>query len=69
MTSRGTGRGPRCGNNPNYRMSAGDRAVVKEFRAYLAARKGEGPPLAGGSPQELSRPRDEAESTVSEEQP
>lgn len=31
--------GPPCGNNPNFRMSPGDRAVVEEFMAYLAARK------------------------------
>lgn len=31
--------GPPCGNNPNFRMSPEDRAVVEEFMAYLAARK------------------------------
>ncbi|MFF5842157.1 hypothetical protein ACFY74_11890 [Streptomyces massasporeus] len=30
--------GPACGNNPNYRMSDGDRQAVEDFRAYLAAR-------------------------------
>ncbi|MEV3857768.1 hypothetical protein AB0J38_26010 [Streptomyces sp. NPDC050095] len=30
--------GPPCGNNPNYRMSDGDRTAVEEFRAYLTAR-------------------------------
>ncbi|MGW0131928.1 hypothetical protein [Streptomyces sp. NPDC003299] len=30
--------GPACGNNPNYRMSDGDRQAVDAFRAYLAAR-------------------------------
>ncbi|MFI9340002.1 hypothetical protein ACIG0D_01800 [Streptomyces sp. NPDC052773] len=30
--------GPACGNNPNYRMSDGDRQAVAEFRAYLDAR-------------------------------
>jgi hypothetical protein len=30
--------GPACGNNPNYRMSDGDRRVVDSFRAYLTAR-------------------------------
>ncbi|MFH8805196.1 hypothetical protein ACH4F6_37600 [Streptomyces sp. NPDC017936] len=30
--------GPPCGNNPNVRLTPGDRAVVEEFRAYLAAR-------------------------------
>jgi len=28
--------GPACGNNPNYRMSDGDRQAVGSFRAYLA---------------------------------
>lgn len=27
--------GPRCGNNPNFRMSDGDRKVVEEFQAFL----------------------------------
>lgn len=31
--------GPPCGNNPNFLMSPGDRAVVEEFMDYLAARK------------------------------
>ncbi|MEW2451239.1 hypothetical protein AB0896_27400 [Streptomyces parvulus] len=30
--------GPACGNNPNYRMSEGDRLVVEDFKAYLADR-------------------------------
>jgi hypothetical protein len=30
--------GPACGNNPNYRMSDGDRRAVDSFRAYLTAR-------------------------------
>lgn len=30
--------GPACGNNPNYRMSDGDRQAVADFRAYLAHR-------------------------------
>jgi hypothetical protein len=30
--------GPPCGNNPNFRMSPGDRAVVEEFMEYLALR-------------------------------
>jgi len=30
--------GPPCGNNPNYRMSDGDRAAVESFRAYLTVR-------------------------------
>lgn len=30
--------GPACGNNPNYRMSDGDRRVVEDFKAYLADR-------------------------------
>ncbi|WP_327592491.1 hypothetical protein [Streptomyces chartreusis] len=36
MTDRSTG--PRCGNNPNYRMSDGDRQAVDDFKAYLAGR-------------------------------
>lgn len=36
MTDRSTG--PRCGNNPNYRMSEGDRKAVDDFKAYLADR-------------------------------
>lgn len=30
--------GPRCGNNPNVRLTPGDRKVVEEFQEYLAAR-------------------------------
>ncbi|WP_129307968.1 hypothetical protein [Streptomyces sp. L2] len=30
--------GPACGNNPNYRMSDGDRQVVEDFKAYLVTR-------------------------------
>ncbi|MFJ8538133.1 hypothetical protein [Streptomyces sp. NPDC093591] len=30
--------GPACGNNPNYRMSEGDRRAVEDFKAYLADR-------------------------------
>ncbi|HZF92041.1 hypothetical protein [Streptomyces sp.] len=36
MTDRPTG--PACGNNPNYRMSDGDRQAVEAFQAYLAER-------------------------------
>jgi hypothetical protein len=36
MSQRPTG--PACGNNPNYRMSDGDRQAVENFRAYLTAR-------------------------------
>jgi hypothetical protein len=36
MSQRPTG--PACGNNPNYRMSDGDRQAVEDFRAYLADR-------------------------------
>jgi hypothetical protein len=36
MTHRPTG--PACGNNPNYRMSDGDRQAVETFKAYLAGR-------------------------------
>lgn len=31
--------GPRCGNNPNVRLSPGDQKVVDEFVAYLRQRK------------------------------
>ncbi|MFF9285435.1 hypothetical protein [Streptomyces griseosporeus] len=30
--------GPACGNNPNYRLSDGDRQAVDAFRTYLADR-------------------------------
>lgn len=36
--------GPRCGNNPNVRLSAADRQAVDEFKAYLARRRAGGPP-------------------------
>lgn len=36
--------GPRCGNNPNVRLTPGDRQAVEEFKAYLARRKAGGPP-------------------------
>ncbi|MGW1533908.1 hypothetical protein [Streptomyces aureus] len=36
--------GPRCGNNPNFRLSPGDRKAVDEFRAYLKRRRAGGPP-------------------------
>ncbi|MFJ8049850.1 hypothetical protein [Streptomyces luteogriseus] len=36
MSDRPTG--PACGNNPNYRMSDGDRQAVADFKAYLAGR-------------------------------
>lgn len=31
--------GPRCGNNPNFRLSPEDQQVVDEFKAYLGARR------------------------------
>ena len=37
--------GPRCGNNPNVRLSPGDQQTVDEFKAYLVRRR------AGGSPE------------------
>jgi hypothetical protein len=40
------GAGPPCGNNPNFRMSPGDRQVVEEFKAYPARRAAGGPPEA-----------------------
>ncbi|MGW0495072.1 hypothetical protein ACWD0Z_06415 [Streptomyces sp. NPDC003007] len=30
--------GPACGNNPNHRMTPGDRKAVADFKAYLADR-------------------------------
>lgn len=36
--------GPRCGNNPNVRLTDGDRRAVDEFKAYLARRRAGGPP-------------------------
>ncbi|MFE9372284.1 hypothetical protein ACFYM2_21290 [Streptomyces sp. NPDC006711] len=30
--------GPRCGNNPNFRLSPGDQQAVDEFKAYLRQR-------------------------------
>jgi hypothetical protein len=36
--------GPRCGNNPNARLSPGDQQAVDEFKAYLARRRAGGPP-------------------------
>lgn len=36
--------GPRCGNNPNYRLTSGDQQAVDEFKAYLARRRAGGPP-------------------------
>lgn len=31
--------GPRCGNNPNVRLTDGDRKAVEDFREYLAQRR------------------------------
>ncbi|MFD3802611.1 hypothetical protein ACFWTC_03060 [Streptomyces sp. NPDC058619] len=31
--------GPRCGNNPNIRLSPDDQQAVDEFKAYLKRRK------------------------------
>jgi hypothetical protein len=36
--------GPRCGNNPNVRLTPGDRKAVDDFKAYLARRRAGGPP-------------------------
>jgi hypothetical protein len=36
--------GPRCGNNPNVRLTDGDRQAVDDFKAYLARRAAGGPP-------------------------
>lgn len=44
--------GPACGNNPNYRMSDGDRQVVDEFKEYLAARAQGMPPTPSGTVEE-----------------
>lgn len=38
--------GPRCGNNPNVRLTSGDRQAVEEFKAYLAQRKADDAPRA-----------------------
>lgn len=31
--------GPRCGNNPNVKLTPGDQKAVDEFKAYLRQRK------------------------------
>lgn len=36
--------GPRCGNNPNVRLTPGDQQAVDEFKAYLARRASGGLP-------------------------
>jgi hypothetical protein len=36
--------GPRCGNNPNVRLTPGDQQAVEEFKAYLKRRRAGGPP-------------------------
>ncbi|MER5903074.1 hypothetical protein ABT150_23695 [Streptomyces mirabilis] len=36
--------GPRCGNNPNVRLSEGDQKAVDEFKSYLKRRRAGGPP-------------------------
>lgn len=41
--------GPRCGNNPNVRLTPGDRQAVADFRAYLAARREGMPPTPDGT--------------------
>lgn len=41
---RGAEVGPRCGNNPNYKLSDGDRKAVEDFKAYLQRRKAGAPP-------------------------
>jgi len=41
--------GPRCGNNPNVRLTPGDRQAVEDFKAYLARRAAGGPPEADPS--------------------
>lgn len=38
---RGATVGPRCGNNPNVRLSPGDQKAVDDFKAYLVTRKAE----------------------------
>jgi hypothetical protein len=40
--------GPRCGNNPNVRLTDGDRQAIAEFREYLAARREGMPPTPDG---------------------
>ena len=44
--------GPRCGNNPNVRLTPGDRQAVAEFREYLAARREGMPPTRSGTVEE-----------------
>ena len=44
--------GPRCGNNPNVRLTPGDRQAVDEFKAYLAARREGMPPTRSGTVEE-----------------
>lgn len=41
--------GPRCGNNPNVKLSEGDRQAVDDFKAYLAARGQGMPPTRSGT--------------------
>ncbi|MGW7617359.1 DUF4031 domain-containing protein [Streptomyces antimycoticus] len=41
--------GPRCGNNPNVKLSEGDRRAVDNFKAYLAARRRGMPPTRSGT--------------------
>jgi hypothetical protein len=38
-----------CGNNPRAKLTPGDRAVVDEFRAYLASRRRDDQPAAGAT--------------------
>lgn len=40
--------GPRCGNNPNVRLTPGDAQAVAEFREYLTARREGMPPTPSG---------------------
>ncbi|MFE2457546.1 hypothetical protein [Streptomyces sp. NPDC059402] len=42
--------GPACGNNPNHRMSDGDRRVVEDFKAYLAVQAAVAKTLYGFTP-------------------
>ncbi|MEU8473725.1 hypothetical protein [Streptomyces hygroscopicus] len=37
--------GPRCGNNPNARLTDSDRKAITEFKAYLANRAAEKAPV------------------------
>lgn len=53
--------GPPCGNNPDHRLTPGDRAAVAEARAYLHARRAQeiAPPSAAAETDEERADREE----------